>query len=70
MEEQTSSEPLDPLSHEEFLHMSNFDGMEQERYYTNLINDKSNHFESTCASSHDVQEERRKEVRNDSEICL
>uniref|UniRef100_A0A0E0E4J1 Uncharacterized protein n=1 Tax=Oryza meridionalis TaxID=40149 RepID=A0A0E0E4J1_9ORYZ len=22
--EQTSSEPLDPLSHEEFLHMSNF----------------------------------------------
>uniref|UniRef100_A0A0E0I3P5 No apical meristem-associated C-terminal domain-containing protein n=1 Tax=Oryza nivara TaxID=4536 RepID=A0A0E0I3P5_ORYNI len=61
MEKLTSSEPLDPLSHEasigsssrvwtvgdeEFLHMNNFDDMERERYYTNLINDESNHFGS------------------------
>ncbi|XP_066168848.1 uncharacterized protein [Oryza sativa Japonica Group] len=57
MEEQTSSEPLDPLSHEEFLHMSNFDGMEQERYYTNLINDKSNHFESSEMGSQYADEQ-------------
>uniref|UniRef100_A0A0E0ATU5 Uncharacterized protein n=1 Tax=Oryza glumipatula TaxID=40148 RepID=A0A0E0ATU5_9ORYZ len=57
MEEQTSSEPLDPLSHEEFLHMSNFDGMEQVRYYTNLINDESNHFESSEMGSQYADEQ-------------
>uniref|UniRef100_I1PIT7 No apical meristem-associated C-terminal domain-containing protein n=1 Tax=Oryza glaberrima TaxID=4538 RepID=I1PIT7_ORYGL len=81
MEKLTSSEPLDPLSHEasissssrvwtvgdeEFLRMSNFaklpdlnkDDMERERYYTNLINDESNHFGSSeMGSQYDDKQE-------------